>query len=146
MYTRGAAAAASRMQTLQTCEKEKGQGARRAGSVCVRELKLWIRVLGPQHKDSKHTFLQKKDCIELLNGRPNCDEGKVREDVCCFPHVWALVFAQKNVYWPELGHSDPCGRLRFVVPTLDTPQVRATQFEEKMAPRRHSMDMTKGIH
>ena len=45
----------------------------------------------------------------------------------------------------ELGHSDSCGRLRFVVLTLDAEQVRSTHFEEKMQPRRHSMHMLSGI-
>ena len=45
----------------------------------------------------------------------------------------------------ELGHSDSCGRLRFVVLSLDSAQVRETLFEEKMQPRRHSMEMVVGI-
>lgn len=45
----------------------------------------------------------------------------------------------------ELSHSDSCGRLRFVVLALDSAQVRDTLFEEKMQPRRHSMEMVAGI-
>ena len=93
----------------------------------------------------KPQYLQEKDCIELLDGSPNFGKATGVDDVCLSPHVWALVFAARTVYLSELGHSDSCGRLRFVVLTLDSDQVRATQFEEKMQPRKHSMDMLQGI-
>ena len=56
-----------------------------------------------------------------------------------------ILHSTRSVYMNELGHSDSCGRLRFVVLTLDSSQVRATLFEEKMQPRSCSMDLVTGI-
>lgn len=45
----------------------------------------------------------------------------------------------------DLPRGRSCGRLRFLVLTWGTNQVRETLFEEKMPPRKHSMDLVVGV-
>ena len=92
----------------------------------------------------RQQYMQESDCIELLDGSPNFGKGTGADTVCIAPNVWALVFSTKAVYLREFGSSDSCGRLRFVVLSLDSSQVQATAFHEKLVPRVHSHEMIVG--
>ena len=92
----------------------------------------------------KPNFLQQADCIELLDGSDSFGKATQSDSVSCPPNVWVLLPATKGTYLRELGESDSCGRLRFVVLGLDSCQVRATAFEEKLVPRSQSQDLVVG--
>ena len=92
----------------------------------------------------KPNFLQQADCIELLDGSDSFGKATQSDTISCPPNVWVLLPSTKGTYLRELGESESCGRLRFAVLALDSSQVRATAFEEKLVPRSQSQDLVTG--
>ena len=92
----------------------------------------------------KDKMLQESDMIELLDSTPGFGKRTGQANASLKPVVWVLLGTQMPTYVREMG-TDSNGRLRFVMTTIDSAQVLATPFEEKLVPRNASNDLLVGV-
>ena len=94
------------------------------------------KVLNKSYRDK----MQEGDVIELLDGSEAFGKCTGMDNACVRPVAWMFLATQKKVYAQQMG-GESCGRLRFVVWYLDTDQVRAVPFEERLVPRNKSQEI-----
>ena len=94
------------------------------------------KVLNVTKKDK----MQEADVIELLDGSPAFGKATGQQIVCLKPVAWMCLCTQKNIYAKNMG-SDSCGRLRFVMLSINAQQSRGCAFEEKLVPWRKSNEL-----